>query len=282
MAQLREIGSRSQTVTMVDPMLIKIRPDANARDMQSAEVKAHIEALAASILAQGFLSSHPLEVVVEGDDVFVLAGFCRLSACQLLRSRGVDIMAIPCLPEAKGTSQAQRILNQFTSNTGLRLTLGEEGKVFKRLIALGYTPATVAKEAGCSESHVRQALEFNAAPAEVHKMVSEGKVSTSLAAKTMREQGSKGVAKLQAAVETAQKSGKTKATAKHVEPREPAKRTPRSLTFDPTPDSCVALVQRLARIDDPYEMDAGETLKTLAAFFKEAKALLMQPARSAA
>ncbi len=266
---------RGATVAMFDPRKLKVVPSLNARDMTSAETREHVERLAESIAAQGFLGSHPLEVFTEGDEVFVAAGHCRLAACMLLIGRGVDIAAVPCLSEARGTSPAQRLLNQITSNTGQRLNLAEEGRVYHRLMAMGYIVQRIAKDAGRSESHVRQALDFNGAPVEAHTLVSEGKVSATLAAKTIRKEGPKaGVTKLRAAVERAQGEGKTKATARHVAP----KAAPRA-EIDPA--ACVRLVKHIARLPDPHDMREPDMLKALSRLIADAKAILA-PAQSTA
>lgn len=274
----KEAASRGQTVTLIDPRKIKVMPTLNARDMKSTDTLAHVAALADSIEAQGFLGSHPLEVFAEGDAIYVAAGHCRLAACLLVIERGVNIEAVPCLTEARGTNPAQRLLNQITSNTGQRLNLAEEGKVYHRLVAMGYIIAKIAREAGRSEAHIRHAIDFNAAPAEAHALVSDGRVSATLAASTIRKEGaSKGVAKLKAAVKTAEKDGRKKATLRHVEPK----------TGVAAPDAaaCVTLVERMARMTDPMDSDHGEDHQELMAFsrlIEEAKAICGPPRRDLA
>ena len=231
MAIIRDMGSRGQTLNMIDPRKIEVMPGLNARDMASADTLAHVDLLADSITAQGFLGSHPLEVFTEGDGIYVSAGHCRLAAAMLVIERGVELTAIPCLSEARGTSQAQRLVNQITSNSGQRLNLAEEGRVYHRLAAMGNVISQIAKLVGRSEAHIRQAMDFNAAPAEAHALVSTGKVSATLAAKTIREEGpTKGVDKIKAAVKRAEEAGKAKATARHFEPATPARKPP----YDPS------------------------------------------------
>ena len=276
MAIIRDLGKRGQTVMMIDPRKIKVMPSLNARDMASTDTLEHVATIAASIEAQGFLNSHPLEVFTEGEDVFVSAGHCRHAAVMSLVERGVEIEAIPCLSEARGTSPAQRLLNQITSNTGQRLNLAEEGQIYLRLTQMGYALGRIAKDAGRSESHIRQALDFNAAPQEAHALVSEGKVSATLAASTIRKEGAtKGVEKLREAVTKAEGEGRKKATARHVEP------APRASVADPSA-ACVALVKRLTRIVDPRDMDAAETLRALIRLYDEAREIFPETALRAA
>ena len=86
------------------------------------------------------------------------------------------------------------------------------------IAAHGEARATeVAKRLGKSQSFSAQLLEFQAAPAEVHAMVKDGKVSSTFAAETMRERPQDGKEILKAAIAKAQAEGKSKATKKHSE-----------------------------------------------------------------
>lgn len=283
MAVIRDMGKRGATLLMLDPRKIQIMPGLNARDMDSADTRAHVEALSASIEAQGFLGSHPLEVFSEGDSIYVAAGHCRLSAVMALIARGVAIDAVPCLSEARGTDQATRLINQVVSNSGQKLNLAEEGKVYRKLAAMGWVTAKIAKEVGRSEAHIRQALDFNAAPQEAHQLVSEGKVSATLAAKVTREEGgAKGVETLKAAVKRAEGEGKTKATPRHVEPRQP--RAPKA-TPEPPHDNTMAalsLARRIVKRGDPRDFDSSEAMKALIRDYDDARAVFAEPTREAA
>lgn len=272
---IRDTGSRGQTVAKIDPRTIKVYPNLNARDMNSAETRAHVEELAESIRAQGFLGSHPLEVFKEGDATYVAAGHCRLAAIMLLINKGENFATVPCLAETRHTSPAQRLYNQIISNSGHKLNLAEEGRVYFRLVQMGYVISVIAKDVGRSEAHVRHALEFNAAPTEAHALVSEGKVSPTLAAATIRKEGAtKGVATLKRAVKRAESEGRTKATPRHVEPKAKPVPVPVSAAV-----ACVELVERLAALqilDDP-DAFAAQLVKLR----DEARAIFT-PARDAA
>ena len=199
-----------------DQLLVK--PGLNARDLATPENARHVEDIAALIEAEGFLQSKPLEIFTEGDLIYVSDGHVRLAAIDLLAARGIAVEKIPCVPEARGTNDADRILKQSLHNSGKRLTPLEEGHNIKRVMAMaGISVSEVARRLGKSTTYVANALDFQAAPAEVHALVKEGAVSASFAAETIRKEGAaKGVATIKQAVEVAKEAGVPRASAKHV------------------------------------------------------------------
>jgi ParB-like chromosome segregation protein Spo0J len=226
-AELKKIADGRTALVWFKPERIKVKPGLNGRDLTTPDNLAHIEALAESIVANGFLQSHPLEVFSEGEDVFVSDGHCRLAAIHAAIVKGAKVEKIPCVGEPRGTNDADRILNQDAHNSGKRLTPLELGGNIKRAMALDgtLTVAEIAKRMGRSVTFVSQALEFQAAPAEVHAMVKSGEVSTTMASAVIRKEGAtKGAATLKEAVRTAKFEGKAKATAKHVAPAQTARR----------------------------------------------------------
>jgi len=220
MANLKELSDSRTALLWFDPTRLSIKPGLNGRDMADPENVAHIEALAASIQENGFLQSKPLELYLEGESIFVTDGQCRWTAVMLLRERGVVLDKIPCVVEARGTNDADRILNQNIHNSGKRLTPLEEGRNMKRALALGKTVAEIAAKLGKSLTYVNQAIDFQSAPAEVHAAVVAGEISATLAAATVRAEGNEAGAKaIKEAVQAAKAKGKAKATAKDVTPR---------------------------------------------------------------
>ena len=223
MADLKELAERRSALLHIDPRIIKVKDGLNARDMNDPETAAHIEWLAASIAEIGV--RHPLEVYSEGRDVYVVHGHCRLAATTLAISRGADIKTVPCVPEPRGTNEVDRILNQNTDNSGKSLTPLEAGKNIKRAKALGWSVSDIAKKLGRSVSYVTAALDFQAAPAEVHEAVKAGEISATLAAATLKREGVEaGTKVIREAVETAKAEGRTKATARTLPPRQSAPR----------------------------------------------------------
>ena len=230
MASLKDMAVSRSALLNFNPLEINIQPGLNARDLTSPDTRVHIDYLKASIYQVGFLPSHPLEIFSVGDEVFVGAGHCRLTAVKELIAEGFEIPTVPCVPEGRGVNDVDRLLRQSTSNSGKALTMLEEGQLVKRALTFGLSIADVARRIGKSQSCVAQLLDFQSAPAEVHQLVREGRVSATFAAETVREHATEATTILKDAVATAAAEGKTKATKKHSvlhEPKGQAALTPR-------------------------------------------------------
>jgi ParB family transcriptional regulator, chromosome partitioning protein len=208
MPDLKELASKRTAVIWLDPKILKIEQGLNARDLDSPEAKAHIDWLANSIAESGV--KKPLEVFSKKGEVYVSDGHCRLLAVLRCLDLGVSITSIPCVQEPRGVNDADRILNQNLSNSGLRLTALEEGHNIKRAVALGLSVSDIARKLSKSVSYVSQALDFQAAPAEIHNMVKAGEASPTLAAQVFRAEGEQAPKILKAAVETAKAEGRKK------------------------------------------------------------------------
>ncbi|MCW2275114.1 hypothetical protein GJ654_10295 [Rhodoblastus acidophilus] len=219
MANLKELAESRSALLNFDPRKIAHKDGLNARDLTTVEARDHIDFLKASIRENGFYQNSPLEIFSEGEIVYVSDGHCRHTAVMELIAEGVEIATVPCVPEGKGVNDVDRILRQNISNSGKRLTPLEEGYNIKRALGFGLTLAEIARRIGKSPSYVSKLVEFQAAPAEVHQMVKEGKVSATLAAETMRENPEHGADALKEAVAKASDEGKAKVTKKDVEPR---------------------------------------------------------------
>ena len=214
MASLKDLAESRAAVLNFDPRKLKIKPGLNARDFTLPENIAHVEWLCASITEEGV--KKPLEVFKEGDDVFVADGESRYRAVMMAIENGVDIQTIPCIPELRGTNDADRVLNQIVSNSGKRLTPLEEGKNIKRAIGFGMTVEQIAAKLGKSRTHVNRLLDFMEAPSDVHTLVKEGSVSASLAAEVVSGEGVSAAEVIKAAVERAKASGRSKATKRDI------------------------------------------------------------------
>jgi ParB-like chromosome segregation protein Spo0J len=216
MSSIRELAVKRGELVYFHPSQVKIKDGLNARNMQSPEIIEHIEEIKTSIMERGFLSSKPLEVFSEGDDIFVSAGHCRLLAVFKAIDEGCEVNLIPCVIEAKGTNDTVRSLNQISDNSGKPLTILEAGKNIQKAIANGWEIPRIAKFIGKSVGYVYQAIDFQAAPGEVHKAVIEGDVSPTLAAAVVREHGNvEGAKIIREGVKEARRNGK-KLTAKHL------------------------------------------------------------------
>lgn len=218
MAQLKELADKRSALFDFDPRRLKVKPGLNCRDFTLPENIAYVEELIISIAENGVVE--PLKIFRESDEeIFIANGECRWRACMALIERGTNIETVPCLPEPRGTSPKDRIVNQVLSNTSKAFAASEYGAAIKKHIALGGSAAEFSAKIGKSVTWVNNALDFSAAPIEVHAAVQAGEISPTLAAKITREEGpAKAAEAVKAAVDTAKARGKTKATPKDAKP----------------------------------------------------------------
>jgi ParB-like chromosome segregation protein Spo0J len=211
----------------VDPRALKIDPAYNVRDMQDPETIAHVRWLADSIKENGV--KVPLEVRLDGEDIFVVAGHCRHAGTMLAISEGAEVATIMVIPEPKGTNEVERTLNLVTSNSGKALTPLAIAEVVRRLLAFGWTNEAIAKRLGWkSVATVDNAVTLLGASPDVKEMVRSGAVSASTASKVVKKEGSKAGATLAAAAVNGKVTAKTIRASKG--------------EFDPTPKNVAVLV----------------------------------------
>jgi|WetSurMetagenome_2_1015567.scaffolds.fasta_scaffold10977_5 ParB family transcriptional regulator, chromosome partitioning protein len=213
---LKDVAKRT-ALFHYDPRQLYVLPGFNSRAVDDPANRQHIEELAGSIAQLGV--RQPLTVFIEDDKVFVSDGHCRLAATLLAIERGADIKTVPVLQEPRGANEADRVFSQIVRNSGKPLTAFEQGAVYKRLVGFGWTVAQIAEKSGKSISHINQALDFQEAPDEVHKLVTSGQISATLAAKVVRKSGKKeGAAALAMAASIARDAGKPRVTEKQLPP----------------------------------------------------------------
>jgi ParB-like chromosome segregation protein Spo0J len=214
MASLKDLAVKRGEMFYFDPRSIEVDPDYNVR-VDSPELRDANDELRGLIRANGFKQTHPLTVRLDGERVILVAGHRRLAQTLALIQEGVDIVIVPCIAEAKGTSAEDRDLDLLVSNSGLGLNQIEKGCVFKRLVAHGWEISRIATQAGISTKHVHNLLTLASAPKEIKTMIAEGELSSTTAILTLKAEGeTKALEILTDAVADAKAQGKTKATAK--------------------------------------------------------------------
>lgn len=210
-------SGRSDTFRL-NPYLIKVEKGWNSRDFSTPENQEHVDNLARSIAEIGV--KEPLTVFWKNNAPVLTDGESRLRATlRAIEVYGAEIVSIPVKTEDKGASEADRVMSQIVRNSGKPLTVFEQAKVFKRLVGFGWDVNDIARKAGCSSARVNQLLELIAAPEAIHKMVTEGRVSATLAWQAVKAASSdeEAVETLEKAVENANEQGRARATAKDVE-----------------------------------------------------------------
>lgn len=188
--------------------------------IQTPDYEAHVEALAASIAANGFYANKPLAGYVAKEDgeniIYITDGYSRLSAVELAIERGAEIERLPVIlkPQTENLIDLTVALDQ--DNAGRPLTVFERAIVVKRLISFGAEPAEIATRLNITERYVSDLVVLAGAPAKVRQLLISGKIAPTEAIKQLRKNPEKAGDTLTAAVAAAAAEGKSKASAKHV------------------------------------------------------------------
>jgi hypothetical protein len=251
MAEAKADGIQKATFFKVRPDVVEFEDGFNLRE-EGPELDAHIERLYLAMKEGAYIP--PIDVAVIDGRVIARDGHCRTRAARRLVAEGVEYQL-----EARQLrgNESDAVFHMLGSAQGKAFTPLEQGRGFLRLVRYGHEVADIAKKTGLHRSTIENGLALAEAPVAVQSMVAEGKVSSSLALQTVREHGTKATEKLEAAVKTAEASGKKKATAKHVEPKPrgqtlpPKEKAPAKATPSPAPDKtlesqCVEFVRALA------------------------------------
>lgn len=233
--------------------------DANPDNIRldTQELRDHIRGIADSIIATGFLRSRPLTVRLVGERAIVVDGNCRFAAAKIAASEGAELLTIPCVPEAVGTTEAERIANMVLANSGLPHSPIEMTAAVKRLVSYGWTDTQIAKRLGRSRQYVTNLLDLAGAAPDVQLMITNGTVSATEAIKLIRSEGDNAGEVIREAVA---KTGKARVTAKDIKPTTVAPEKPVK-----TPVGLIGAVREMLRIWDDGDVGAefDEVLATL-------------------
>jgi len=207
--------SRGASILVFNPNDICELPEYNVRNMEAPETTAYIRSMADVIIAEGNAAFPPITIRRSDDGVIaVMAGWCRRRAHVLAMSEGADIKGIQCIDAGK-KSKEEITLDILTSNSGLPLSAIEKANAVARLQKFLWSPTDIAKKTGWSISTVNNLIALHEAPDEISRMVACGEVSATLATEIVKSNTpDEAVKKLKSAVNTAEKSGKKKATKK--------------------------------------------------------------------
>jgi ParB-like chromosome segregation protein Spo0J len=130
----------------------------NSRQINTPENQAHIDELAQSIAMHGVIT--PLTVYWENGSAVLTDGECRLLATfRAIEVYSAPVHTVPVKIEPKGANEADRLLTQIIANSGKPFNAIENGAVYKRLLAFGWTMAQVAQRAGISVSKISDTLD---------------------------------------------------------------------------------------------------------------------------
>lgn len=234
-AAMKDAGATSRDLWMVERKKLKVLDGFNVRDLATPENKAHIQQLAASMLAEGFYQDKPLAgfVAQEGKKqiIYVTDGHCRLAAVDLAVKQGAEIERIPVVVKPQGTNPEDLAVALVRSNSGKPLSPYEIGLVCKRLVSYGMEVPGVAERLGYTPKYVTDLLALVGAPKKLRDMVSTGTVAATTAIEAIHAYGDAAVEKLTKAKEAAAARGKNRATRRDVETEPGMKRTKVSFAF---------------------------------------------------
>lgn len=210
------------TLLMVPPDQIQIADGFNVRILGTEDYEAGIAALADSIESEGFYRHKPITGVVtkmeDGSQAIVVTdGHRRMAAIDLLRESGRPVPEmIPVILEPAGTSMIERTV--ALAKTGTELTPLELATVCKRLQGYGVEDKEICKRLSITPRYLSNLYLLLTASRKVLGMVANKKVAATVVIEELRANGkAAATGNLEAAVNAAEKAGKSKATRKDVE-----------------------------------------------------------------
>lgn len=210
-AEAKADGIQKITNFKVLPSFVEFEPGFNLRE-ENEELRAHIQRLKIAMKAGAYIP--PIDVQVVGERVLLRDGHCRTRAALELVAEGTEYF-LECRQIRGNDSDA--VFHMLGSDQGKHFTPLEQGRGFLRLINMGQTVATIAARSGMHRSTIENGIALGEAPAAVQKMIADGSVASHTALKTVRKVGAaNAAAALMAGVKEAAKTGKKKATGKHL------------------------------------------------------------------
>ena len=206
MARLKDMAERVTDLLQVDPRKIVVEEGYNIRTFEP-ETDEEDRFLKESIRSVGVRT--PLTVRGEDGKLVVVAGHRRLAACMSLIGEGVEILTVPCMPEIRGTTVADRDLDLLISNGSKQLTPMQKAVALKRLIGHGWSEEQIADRSGLKLREVGELLDLLGADKAITDMVDKGALTPSVAVKTIKQQGKKAVEVIKEAAAEVKKAGGT-------------------------------------------------------------------------
>jgi len=183
-----------------------------------------LDTLCDQIIAAGGVLD-PLRVRLKDGRVVITDGERRFRAGNMAIARGFKLPPVPCLPDPRYSTEAQRILAIILLNSGKPLRMIEQARVYQRLhVEQKYTVEQIAKESGHSDTHISNCLRLFSLPENLLQAIEEDKISATLVLDLIHKKKGDMEAVEQAvsaALEKAQAAGKAKATPKHL-PADPS------------------------------------------------------------
>jgi ParB family chromosome partitioning protein len=260
----------------LDPKHLRVMPDFNPRIKDKAYFD-HIRTIADSIIENGYFADKPLAGIsgYEGKRsvIYITDGNCRFEALKIAMAEGAPIQWVPVVLKDRTTTMEDLVVALVKSNEGKRFNPLELAVAAKRLFKYGWSSKKIAQKLGFSEDYVNKLLALAGAPHEIRKMIESGQVGAFTALESMRQHGPDATSVLQDAMVSAQASGHSSITRKHL-PMQVFKKTLQK-TAPKMADVIERIQQQPAFASLPAEL--RDSVNELVAMVTEAKKALPQP-----
>jgi ParB-like chromosome segregation protein Spo0J len=248
----KDTGAKSTDLWMVPYDEIRIADGFNIR-VQDRLYDDHIAYLAGQMVERGYDKTKPMAGYVVKENgknvVYVTDGHSRHAAVAKAREAGAAIDLIPVIVHPPGTSAEDLTIALVTANSGKPLSPFEIATVCKRLQGYGYDAKQIAQKLGYTKEYINNLFDLLAAPKAVRDMVTDGKVSATLAVQTVRKHGKDAAKVLKEGAAEAAAKGKTKVTGKHVK---------KAATKAPVPAKKAAAKKAAPPVEQPVSIDNNE------------------------
>lgn len=195
--------SKSLPTFMIDPRIVVVQPDFNARPIDPDHV-AYLKGLRKAGVDTGFYTLQ----MIDGHPV-IRDGHHRHVADMELIAEGFPLQRVKAM-EFKGDEKAA-ILLMLATQSGKQYTPLQVGEQYLKLVnKYGMSFAEIAEQRGMTDQHVKDAIRLTEQPVELKALITEGTVKASTALKLIKKEGSSAaVQKIkQAAASSGVKAGK--------------------------------------------------------------------------
>lgn len=203
------VGRKDLFILSIDD--IHVDRNWNERNLEREDVRDHITKLALSISKIGI--QQPLTVARHGDKILLTDGYCRIAAVKLAVEKfGADIKGVPVRVEDKGSNEADHVLSMLIRNDGLALTMPEQARVIKRLLAFDWSKNEIAEKTGRSLTHVDNCIMLLEADHKIMKYLDNGDISARFTLDIIRKKREQALPIIEKAISKAKAAGKKKVT----------------------------------------------------------------------
>lgn len=161
----------------IDLMNIDVLPKYNVR-----KAYGDINELAAEILLHGITTPGMVKENPEKPGHYLLIrGHRRFRAAHLnIKNKLSENVIFPAILVPEKWDEVDLLLDQDISNNGLHLNMLEKSEIVKRLSEFGLSDELIASKMGKSITFIRNCQFLINAPADVKKMIEEGRISPTL------------------------------------------------------------------------------------------------------